>query len=61
MTEIDLRRGDFEGMHPKAKLFGFDEDKKLYTGDGVESINCQWTTWCACIGMLCLEMEPAND
>ncbi|MFX1824771.1 hypothetical protein [Acinetobacter sp. AS5] len=61
IQKIDLRRGDFEGMHPKAKLFGFDEDKKLYTGDGVESINFQWTTWCACIGMLCLEMEPAND
>ena len=37
-VQIDLRRGDFEGMHPKAKLFGFDEDKKLYTGDGVELI-----------------------
>ena len=61
IQNIDLRRGDFEGMHPKAKLFGFDEDKKLYTGDGVESINHQWTTWCACIGMLHLEMEPTND
>ena len=60
MTEIDLRRGDFEGMHPKAKLFGFDEDKKLYTGDGVESINHQWTTWCACIGMLHLEVKEAQ-
>ena len=61
IQNIDLRRGDFEAMHPKAKLFGFDEDKKLYTGDGVESINRQWTTWCACIGMLQLEKEPAND
>lgn len=60
MTKIDLRRGDFEGMHPKAKLFGFDEDKKLYTGDGVESINHQWTTWCACIGMLCLDVKEAQ-
>ena len=60
MTKIDLRRGDFEGMHPKAKLFGFDEDKKLYTGDGVESINDQWTTWCACIGMLCLDGKEAQ-
>lgn len=59
-TKIDLRRGDFEGMHPKAKLFGFDEDKKLYTGDGVESINHQWTTWCACIGMLHLEVKEAQ-
>ena len=61
MTKIDLRRGDFEGMHPKAKLFGFDEDKKLYTGDGVESINHQWTTWCACIGMLHLEVKEAQS
>ena len=60
MTKIDLRRGDFEGMHPKAKLFGFDEDKKLYTGDGVESINDQWTTWCACIGMLHLGGKEAQ-
>ena len=58
--QIDLRRGDFEGMHPKAKLFGFDEDKKLYTGDGVESINHQWTTWCACIGMLHLDVKEAQ-
>lgn len=58
--EIDLRRGDFEAMHPKAKLFSFDEDKKLYTGDGVESINDQWTTWCACIGMLCLDGKEAQ-
>ncbi|MFH7410210.1 hypothetical protein [Acinetobacter variabilis] len=60
IQKIDLRRGDFEGMHPKAKLFGFDEDKKLYTGDGVESINDQWTTWCACIGMLCLDGKEAQ-
>ena len=60
MTKIDLRRGDFEGMHPKARLFGFDGDKKLYTGDGVESINHQWTTWCACIGMLHLEVKEAQ-
>lgn len=60
IQNIDLRRDDFEGMHPKAKLFGFDEDKKLYTGDGVESINDQWTTWCACIGMLCLDVKEAQ-
>ena len=47
-------------MHPKAKLFGFDEDKKRYTGDGVESINDQWTTWCACIGMLRLDGKEAQ-
>lgn len=60
IQNIDLRRGDFEGMHPKAKLFGFDEDKKLYTGDGVESINDQWTTWCACIGILFLDGKEAQ-
>ena len=60
IQKIDLRRGDFEAMHPKAKLFGFDEDKKLYTGDGVESINDQWTTWCACIGMLHLDGKEAQ-
>lgn len=60
IQNIDLRRGDFEGMHPKAKLFGFDEDKKLYTGDGVESINDQWTTWCACIGMFHLDAKEAQ-
>lgn len=60
IQNIDLRRGDFEAMHPKAKLFGFDEDKKLYTGDGVESINDQWTTWCACIGMLFLDGKEAQ-
>ena len=60
IQNIDLRRGDFEAMHPKAKLFGFDEDKKLYTGDGVESINDQWTTWCACIGMLHLDGKEAQ-
>ena len=60
IQNIDLRRGDFEGMHPKAKLFSFDEDKKLYTGDGVESINDQWTTWCACIGMLHLDIKEAQ-
>ena len=60
IQNIDLRRGDFEAMHPKAKLFGFDEDKKLYTGDGVESINDQWTTWCACIGMLRLDGKEAQ-
>ncbi|AVH14403.1 hypothetical protein [Acinetobacter indicus] len=60
IQNIDLRRGDFEAMHPKAKLFGFDEGKKLYTGDGVESINDQWTTWCACIGMLRLDGKESQ-
>ena len=61
MTEFDLRRGDFEAMHPTARLFNFDAEKMVYFGDGSESINRQWTTWCACIGMLQLEKEPTND
>ena len=61
MTEIDLRRGDFEAMHPTAKLFNFDAEKMVYFGDNSEGINRQWTTWCACIGMLCLDVESTND
>ena len=61
MTKIDLRRADFEAMHPTAKLFNFDAEKMVYFGDGSESINRQWTTWCACIGMLHLEVEQPND
>lgn len=57
MTKLDLRRDCFESMHPTSKLFNFDEESKLYVGDGVEKINSQWTTWCACIGMLHLECE----
>lgn len=60
MTKIDLRRGDFEAMHPKAKLFGFDAEKMIYFGDRSESINSQWTTWCACIGMLHLGGKEAQ-
>lgn len=55
IQKIDLRRGDFEAMHPKAKLLNFDAEKMVYFGDKSESINSQWTTWCACIGMLCLD------
>ncbi|WP_257232875.1 hypothetical protein [Acinetobacter sp. YH01006] len=58
--QIDLRRGDFEGMHPKAKLFNFDAEKMVYFGDNSESINSQWTTWCACIGMLHLDGKEAQ-
>lgn len=57
MTKLDLRRDCFESMHPKAKLFNFDDESKLYIGDGVEKINSQWTTWCACVGMFHLECE----
>lgn len=60
MTKIDLRRGDFEAMHPTAKLFNFDAEKMIYFGDRSESINHQWTTWCACIGMLHLEVKEAQ-
>ena len=59
--EIDLRRGDFEAMHPTAKLFNFDAEQMVYFGDNSEDINRQWTTWCACNGMLCLDVEPTND
>ena len=59
MTKIDLRRADFEAMHPRAKLFNFDAEKMIYFGDGSESINRKWTTWCACIGML--HLEQASD
>lgn len=58
--KIDLRRADFEAMHPIAKLFGFDDEVKMYVGDSVDAINSQWTTWCACIGMVHLEVEEAK-
>lgn len=60
MTEIDLRRGDFEAMHPTARLLNFDAEKMVYFGDKSESINSQWTTWCACIGMLHLDVKEAQ-
>ncbi|MDY6469163.1 hypothetical protein SKM57_11285 [Acinetobacter faecalis] len=58
--QINLRRGDFEAMHPNAKLFNFDAEKMVYLGNGSESINSQWSTWCACIGMLHFEIEEAQ-
>lgn len=60
MTEIDLRRGDFEAMHPTARLLNFDAEKMVYFGDKSESINSQWTTWCSCIGMLHLDVKEAQ-
>ena len=60
IQEINLRRGDFEAMHPTAKLFNFDSEKMVYFGDKSESINSQWTTWCACIGMFHLEIKEAK-
>ncbi|QMP81478.1 hypothetical protein [Escherichia phage vB_EcoM_APEC] len=58
--QIDLRRGGFEAMHPNARLFNFDSEKMVYFGEGSEGINSQWTTWCACIGMLHLETGEAK-
>ena len=39
IQNIDLRRGDFEGMHPKAKLFGFDEELQQYVATDFEMTN----------------------
>jgi len=57
---INLRRSDFEAMHPTTRLFNFDAEKMVYFGYGSESINSQWTTWCACIGMLHLEAKEVG-
>ncbi len=58
--QINLRRGDFEAMHPTAKLLNFDAEKMVYFGDKSKSINSQWSTWCACIGMQYFEVEEAQ-
>lgn len=52
---LNLRRSDFEAMHPNARLFNFDNEKLVYWGDGSDKISSQWSTWCACLGMLHLE------
>jgi len=57
---INLRRSDFEAMHPTTRLFNFDAEKMVYFGYGSEIINSQWTTWCACIGMLHLEAKEVR-
>ena len=58
MTKIDLRRGDFEAMHPTAKLFNFDAEKMIYFGDRSESINSQWIlTWSRALVISILEMD----
>lgn len=59
--QIDLRRPDFEAMHPTAKLFGFNEEAKMYFGELDSSTNKQWTTWCACLGMLHLEAGQSKE
>ncbi len=57
---MDLRRSDFEAMHPNAKLFGFDDETKMYVGESADAINKQWSTWCACLGMTHLEVNEAK-
>ena len=59
--QIDLRRSDFEAMHPAAKLFGFDDEAKMYFGELVDGVNKQWSTWCACIAMVHLEVDDAKS
>ena len=55
--QIDLKRGDFEAMHPTAKTFNFDAVKMTYIGNcaDVKRLNELWSTWCACIGLVYLE------
>lgn len=55
--QIDLKRGDFEAMHPTTKTFNFDAVKMTYIGncDDVKRLNELWSTWCACVGMIHLE------
>lgn len=63
IKEIDLRRSDFEAMHPIAKLFNFDHEKLTYFGDGYDDakrLNDLWSTWCACVGLLYLETNTAK-
>lgn len=63
IKEIDLRRSDFEAMHPVAKLFNFDHEKLTYFGDAYDDakrLNDLWSTWCACIGLLYLETNTAK-
>lgn len=55
IQNIDLRRKDFEASHPVAKTFIFNEEAMLYSGPKVETLNGQWTTWCACIGIMHFE------
>ena len=63
IKEIDLRRSDFEAMHPVAKLFNFDHEKLTYFGDvydDAKRLNDLWSTWCACVGLLYLETNTAK-
>lgn len=63
IQEIDLRRSDFEAMHPVARLFNFDHEKLTYFGDAYDDakrLNDLWSTWCACVGLLYLETNTAK-
>lgn len=63
IQEIDLRRLDFEAMHPVARLFNFDHEKLTYFGDAYDDakrLNDLWSTWCACVGLLYLETNTAK-
>jgi len=63
IKEIDLRRSDFEAMHPVAKLFNFDHEKLTYFGDAYDDakrLNDLWSTWCACVGLLYLETNTTK-
>lgn len=63
IKEIDLRRSDFEAMHPVARLFNFDHEKLTYFGDAYDDakrLNDLWSTWCACVGLLYLETNTAK-
>ena len=63
IKELDLRRSDFEAMHPVAKLFNFDHEKLTYFGDAYDDakrLNDLWSTWCACVGLLYLETNTAK-
>lgn len=63
IKEIDLRRSDFEAMHPIAKLFNFDHEKLTYFGDAYDDakrLNDLWSTWCACVALLYLETNTAK-
>lgn len=63
IQEIDLKRPDFEATHPFARLFNFDHEKLVYFGDrsdDVKRLNELWSTWCACIGLVHLDLQGAK-
>ena len=63
IQEVNLRRSDFEAMHPIAKLFNFDHEKLTYFGDAYDDakrLNDLWSTWCACVSLLYLETNTTK-